>query len=351
MEYKDYYKILGISRTASADEVKKAFRQLARKFHPDVNPGNKTAEARFKEINEAYEVLSDPAKRRKYDTLGPNWQEQFGPTAAGARSRPNPFATGRRASGSSGSGSGTDSSGIPFDFADPTGFSDFFETLFRRSGTATGSTSSTSTTTTRRKGDDVEQPVEISLREAFQGTTRTYTVQQTDPCPTCNGVGRVNGKPCGACHGTGVVERARKLEARIPAGVDTGAKVRIAGEGQPGIGGGAKGDLILIVTVKPDPAFERKGDDLLTEAHAPLTTVVLGGEVPVLTIEGKRIRLTIPPETQNGQTFRLAGQGMPKTSGDGRGNLLVKVLVSLPKRLTSREKQLFEELARERPAS
>jgi len=353
MDYKDYYKILGVSRSASADDIKKAFRRLARKYHPDVNPGDKTAEARFKEINEAYEVLSDPDKRRKYDTLGPNWQEQFGPSASGGRTRPNPFSR-SRSNGGSGAGTG---GGAPFDFGDPTNFSDFFDTLFRRTGatsstgstgstSSTGASGSTSTSTIRRKGEDVERPVEITLREAFNGTTRTYTIQQTEPCITCNGTGRISGKICGVCGGTGVIERNRKLDVKIPPGVDTGSRVRVTGEGQPGVGGAAKGDLILIVTVRPDPAFERKGDDLLVTAQAPLATVMLGGEVPVPTLDGKRVLLTVPPETQNGRVFRLAGKGMPRENGEGRGNLLARIEVTLPQKLTDREKQLFEELGR-----
>ncbi|MEO7003277.1 MAG: J domain-containing protein [Ktedonobacterales bacterium] len=345
MDYKDYYKILGVSRSANADDIKKAFRRLARKYHPDVNPGDKTAEARFKEINEAYEVLSDPDKRRKYDTLGPNWQEQFGPSASGTRARANPFGRSRS------SGGGASDAGSPFDFGDPTGtnFSDFFDTLFRRAGSPSSTSSSGSTTSTiRRKGDDVERPVEITLREAFNGTTRTYTIQQTEPCVTCNGTGRITGKICGVCNGTGVVERSRKLDVKIPSGVDNGSRVRVTGEGQPGVGGAAKGDLILIVAVRPDPAFERKGDDLLVTAQAPLTTAVLGGEIPVPTLDGKRVLLTLPPETQNGRVFRLVGKGMPKESGDGRGNLLARIEVTLPQKLSPREKQLFEELARQR---
>ncbi len=363
MDYKDYYKTLGVTRSASTDEIKKSFRQLARKYHPDVNPGNKQAEARFKEINEAYEVLSDPDKRRKYDTLGPNWQEQFGPASTASRARA-PFSRTRTSTGSSGSGS----SGS-YDFADPTGFSDFFETLFGRrpsgsagAGTSTargrnGSAGASSgsnpfgSSGTLTRGENVEQPVEITLREAYSGARRLYTIQQPETCSACNGTGKIGSRVCVTCGGTGLVERERRITVNIPAGVDTGTKVRVAGEGQPSPTGGPRGDLYLNVTVKPDPQFERHDDDLVMEAQAPLTTAMLGGELTLTMIDGKRITLTIPPETQNGQMFRVTGKGMPKPSSDKRGNLLVRVQVKLPQRLSERERQLFEELRRERPAS
>jgi DnaJ-class molecular chaperone len=339
MEYKDYYKILGVSKSASAEEIKKAYRKLARKFHPDVNPGDRSAEAHFKEINEAYEVLSDPDKRRKYDTLGPDWSEQFG-FGSGTRARPR-----GRTGGSDGSS---------YDFADPTGFSDFFDALFGRrpgsSGSSTASRRSSTTTATRRKGEDIEQPLEITLAEAYSGTARTYTIQIPETCTTCKGTGEIAGRVCATCGGTGTTTRTRRLEVRIPAGVETGSRVRIAGEGQPGTSGAQPGDLYILVSVKPDPAFERKGDDLTTDVSLPLTTAMLGGEAPVVLPGGKRLLLTIPPETQNGQIFRLAGKGMPRLKGDGSGNLLARIQVVLPKQLTPKERKLFEQLARERPA-
>ena len=335
MDYKDYYKILGVDKKASADDIKKAYRRLARKYHPDVNPGDKKAEARFKEINEAYEVLSDPDKRKKYDTLGPNWQEQFGfgGTRPGTRTRTY-----------SAPGGGT-----PYDFADPTGFSDFFDTLFGRRGGTRQRTAGT--TTASRKGEDIEHPIEITLREAYAGTSRALRMQSPEPCAACGGSGLIGSKICTVCGGSGMQERTRQLEVKIPAGVDTGSRVRIAGEGQSGAGGGQRGDLYIIITVKPDPAFERRGDDLSVDVPVPLTTAVLGGEVPVPTLDGKRLLLTIPQETQNGQTFRLAGKGMPRLRGEGAGNLLARVQVVLPRKLSAQEKQLFEELARVHKAS
>src|SRR5215471_12938111 len=213
MEYKDYYKVLGVAKNASADDIKKAFRKLARKYHPDVNPGDKRAEARFKEINEAYEVLSDAEKRRKYDTLGPNWQDQFGFSSA----------TGRRSSSYRGS---------PYSYeSSSSGFSDFFEALFGRS-----------TTTTRRTGEDIEQRVEISLQEAYTGGLRMFNIQSSEACPICRGMRVVAGKSCANCGGLGTLARNKRIQIKIPPGVDTGSKIRVAGEGQPGSGGGPRGD-------------------------------------------------------------------------------------------------------------
>lgn len=338
MEYKDYYKVLGVQRNASQDEIRKAFRKLARKHHPDVNPGDKKAEARFKEINEAYEVLSDPEKRQKYDTLGPNWQEQFG--FGGAGTGTGPF-------GRTGTRTRT-SGGIPFDFdTDPTHFSDFFETLFGRAGTRTGRTT-TAEQLRRRQGDNIDQPVEISLQEAYSGSSRKFVVQSPEVCASCLGTGEVNGKTCQTCQGQGQTTRTKHIEVRIPPGVDNGSRVRVAGEGQPGIGGGPRGDLYLVISIRPDPNFERKGDDLITEIPVDLTTAMLGGEAPITLPDGKRLLLTIPPETQNGQEFRLSGKGMPNLRTGARGNLYARVRVMLPTRLTPHEKELFAELARGR---
>ena len=358
MEQKDYYSVLGVSKNASADQIKKAYRQLARKYHPDVNPGNKQAEARFKAINEAYEVLSDPDKRRTYDAGSFNWRDPFGSASPGASGRArSPFGTRTRTEGSS---------SRSYDATDPTGFADFFETLFgsRRAGGSPGASggsdsagastargrTATATGSGSLKGEDVEQPVEITLREAYAGAKRLYTINQPEMCLTCSGTGRFNGRVCAVCAGKGVIERERRITVSIPAGVDTGTRVRVAGEGQPGAGNGPRGDLYLKVTVRPDPQFERRGDDLVLEAQAPLTTLMLGGELPISLIDGKRITLTIPPETQNGRVFRVTGKGMPKLSGGGHGNLLVRVLAMLPDRLTDHERQLFEELRRARPA-
>lgn len=332
MEYKDYYKVLGVSRGASGDEIKKAFRKLARKYHPDVNPGDKKAEEKFKEINEAYEVLSDPEKRKKYDTLGPNWQEQFGfQPGAGAGRRTYTYRT------------------SPLDF-DATGFSDFFEALFGRGATGGGPTGTRTQDFRRRAGENIEQPVEVTLQEAYTGAARTFNIQSTEVCPVCYGTGEVDGRICSNCGGQGMVPRNKRIQVKIPAGVDNGSRIRVAGEGQPGIGGGPRGDLYLVISVKPDPVFERKGDNLYRDIDVDLVTAMLGGEVPVPLLDGRKLMLTIPPETQNGRTFRLAGKGMPRLRGEGSGDLYARVKVVLPMHLTAEERELFERLARSRGA-
>lgn len=341
MDYKDYYKVLGVERAASQDEIKKAFRKLARKHHPDVNPGDKSAEKRFKEINEAYEVLSDKEKRQKYDTLGPNWQEQFGFQQPPS----NPGGPRMRTYSYNNQGSGTH---IPYDVDDATGFSDFFEALFGRTR-ANGSASTASRPQmNQRAGDNIEQPVEITLPEAFDGAKRVFTIQSPSECPTCHGTGEIRGNICPTCQGQGVVSNSKRIEVAIPKGADNGTRVRVAGEGQPGIGGGPRGDLYLIVSVKLDPNFERKGDDLTVEIPVELTAAMLGGEAPVPQPNGKQLLLTIPPETQNGQIFRLVGKGMPRLRGTGQGNLFAKVRAILPTHLTPRERELFTELRQAR---
>lgn len=330
MEYKDYYKILGVARGAGADDIKKAFRKLARKYHPDVNPGDKKAEEKFKEINEAYEVLSDPDKRHKYDTLGPNWHDQFGPNFSGSSSRRAYNFNGR---------------GMPFD-TDGSNFSDFFETLFGRSGA--GATRSTRDDLRRRAGDNIEQPVEVSLQEAYVGGARTFNIQSTEVCTICQGTGEIGNKTCTNCKGQGIIPRNKRIQVKIPPGVENGSKIRVAGEGQPGIGGGPRGDLFLVISVKPDPMFERKGDDLYADIDVELVTAMLGGQVSVPLPDERKLLLTIPPETQNGRTFRLAGKGMPRLRGEGSGNLFARVKVLLPTQLSSEERELFERLARGR---
>ncbi|MBE3559667.1 MAG: J domain-containing protein [Ktedonobacteraceae bacterium] len=327
MDYKDYYKILGVARGAGTDEIKKAFRKLARKYHPDVNPGDRKAEEKFKEINEAYEVLSDPDKRRKYDTLGPNWQEQF----SGA---------GRRTYQYSGQGA-------PFGFEPGSGFSDFFEVLFGRGAPSAGSSRMRSDMR-RRAGDNIEQPVEVTLQEAYVGGSRTFNIQSTEECSLCRGTGETGGRTCTNCGGQGILPRNKRIQVKIPAGVDNGSKIRVAGEGQPGIGGGPRGDLYLVISVRPDAQFERKGDDLYTDVKVELVTAMLGGEALVPTPDGRKLMLTIPPETQNDSTFRLVGKGMPRLRGEGRGNLYVRVKVMLPMHLSAEERALFAQLARSR---
>jgi curved DNA-binding protein len=309
MEYKDYYNILGVSKSASGKDIKQAYRKLARQYHPDVNPGNKAAQEKFKEINEAYEVLSDPDKRKRYDTLGANWQQYEQWQRAGG-GQPYDYW--------SQFGFGTPGGQYQYRTVTPEelqdiiggmgGFSDFFRTFFGDLGGASPRTSP-------RRGQNIEQPVEVTLEEAFHGTTR---ILQQD---------------------------SHRLEVKIPAGVDTGSRVRVAGQGGMGAGGG-RGDLYLRIEVAPHPVFERRGDDLHCEVSIDLHTAILGGEVRVPTLKGN-IMLKVPPETQSGKLFRLQGQGMPHL-GDvtKRGDLYAKARIVLPEHLTPREKELFRELAK-----
>jgi DnaJ-class molecular chaperone len=319
----DFYATLGVPRTASEKEVRSAYRKLARKLHPDVNPGNKAAESRFKEINSAYEVLSDPEKRRKYDKYGDNWEHA------------DQIEEMQRQRGARFGGNG----GFQHYGADDLGdLGNVFDSIFGRGGSRHGSRVMT------RRGADIQQPVEVTLEETYHGASRTLELLSQEPCATCGGTGQVAGATCHVCGGYGEIQRPRRLEVKIPAGVATGSKVRVAGEGQPGMGGGKKGDLLLVVQVRPHPRFERKGDDLYEDVDVPLTTAVLGGEVEVRTVTAK-VMLKVPPLTQNGKSFKLAGLGMPRLKGAGKGDLYARVRVRLPEELSETQKKLFEELS------
>jgi molecular chaperone DnaJ len=327
MAGKDYYKILGVSRNASEKEIKQAYRRLARKHHPDINPGDKAAEAKFKEINAAYEVLSNPEKRKKYDQFGEQWEyaDQFAKSGGQERVRWD-FGRG----------------GTSFEYGDLGGFGDIFSSLFGDSGIGAR------TKRGPRRGQDIESPVQVTLEEAYHGSTRLMQLQTQEPCTVCGGTGRVGNRACTVCGGAGVKLNPRRLEVRIPAGVKDGSRIRIAGEGGPGFAGGTKGDLYLVAKVLPHKLFERKGDDLYTEVSVPLTTAILGGEARLPTLKGN-ISLKIPPETQNGKVFRLAGKGMPQLGNNKYGNMFAKVKVTLPTNLTEEEKKLFEKLRSLRP--
>ena len=325
MAAKDYYNILGLSRSATDKDIKQAYRKLARQYHPDVNPGNKSAEEKFKEINQAYEVLSDADKRKKYDQFGEGWEHADQFAQAGRQGQ---------------AGAGFDFSGFNFGdvqggatFTGGAGMDSLFEELF---------TGSRGRRPQPRHGQDIEHQVEISLEEAFSGTRRLLSLQAQETCPTCGGTGRVQKTVCATCRGAGVVPRIRQLEVKIPAGVRTGSRVRIAGQGGPGRGGSA-GDLYLLISVLPHPLFERQDDDLVTVVPLPLTTAILGGKVEVPTLKSK-LELKVPAETQNGRIFRLAGQGMPRLGKEGRGDLLAKVSIVLPLKLSAEEKELFMQL-------
>jgi molecular chaperone DnaJ len=327
MAGKDYYQILGINRNASEKEIKQAFRRLARKHHPDLNPGDKSAEARFKEINAAYEVLSNPEKRKKYDQFGDQWEyaEQFAKAGGQERVRWD-FGKG----------------GTTFEYGDLSDFGDIFSGLFGDAGIGSRMRRGP------QRGQDIESPIEVSLEEAYHGSKRIIQFQTTEPCTACGGTGRVGNRVCTICNGTGGKVTPKRLEVKIPAGVKDGSRIRIAGEGGPGRAGDSKGDLYLVVKVLSHQLFERKGDDLYTEVSVPLGTAMLGGEVGLPTLNGN-LSLKIPPETQNGKVFRLAGKGMPQLGNANYGNIFAKVKVVLPTNLTEEERKLFERLRSLRP--
>lgn len=301
MEYKDYYKVLGVDHKATQDEIKKTYRKLAMKYHPDQNPGNKTAEEKFKDINEAYEVLSDPKKRAHYDQLGDSysqWQSRGG--------NPGNFNwnewVSQQPRGQTGQG---DFGGYEDIFG---GFSDFFSAIF-------GGMPGGARTATRQpaRAQIIEQKVEITLEEAYRGTQRMFQIGD------------------------------RRIEVRIPPGATTGTKVRVAGA-VPTSMGGQKGDLHLAVEVLPHPHYKLEGTNLTTDAKIDLYTAVLGGAVNVSTLSGE-VRLTIPAGTQSGQKIRLAGRGLPKLKEPKTfGDLLVLIKVDIPKKLTEKQRKLFEEL-------
>jgi len=353
---RDYYEVLGVPRNASDAEIKKAFRQLARKYHPDANPGDPSAEEKFKEINEAYEVLRDPEKRARYDQLG----------HAGV-------------SGTAG-GPGVDFTDFPF-----SGFGDIFSEFFNI-GTSGGRR------TVRRptRGESLEYILKITLAEAASGTTRLISVPRVEecavcggtgtrpgtqkktcpichgtgeirtsrggafamfvsvqPCHHCGGTGEVNEFPCTECAGEGRVRRTRKVSVEVPPGVDTGLKLRLRGEGSAGLYGGPPGDLFVHIEVEPHPQFERQGTELYTDISISYVQAVLGTEVSVPTLEGPE-NVTIPEGTQPGSEIRLKGKGMPFLKKNARGDLHVRVRVQIPTKLSKRERELLTQVAHER---
>jgi DnaJ-class molecular chaperone len=337
---KDYYQILGVARTADAKEIKKAYRKLARQYHPDINPDNKSAEAKFKEINEAYQVLSDDEKRKFYDQFGADFERVKAAKDAGydvgTGGGPGPNFGGvnfedllNQAARGGGNFRGGPQGNVRFESGNPADFGDLFENFFggkRREKDFRDESRSGFNFGRRRgpqKGDDVEQPVEISLAESIHGTQRTLQLLTRDE----------NGTP-----------QSRSVTVKIPAGVRDGASVRVAGKGGPGIGGGPQGDLFLKIHIAPHRFWKREGDDLHCEVPITFAEAALGAQISVPTINGE-VQLKIPAGTQSGTTFRLSGRGVPKAKG-GSGDQYVKVKIAVPKNLGPKEEELIKELSR-----
>jgi len=352
MSKQDYYKTLGVQKNADADQIKKAYRKLARKYHPDVNPGDKASEEKFKEISEAYEVLSDAEKRKQYDSFGHSAFDASQRTQWG------------------GGGFGGGFGGTPFeaDFD----LSDLFGGIF---GGGAGAASSRAKR--RRRGEDVEYGLEISFSEAILGTEKEISFSRSAACETCSGqgfqpgtqggpcvacagtgrvranrgpiavqqtcsrcggTGKLPGATCSACNGSGTKQKTERIKVRIPAGVDTGSKVRLAGKGEAGNAGAPAGDLFIRIKVKPDARFERRENDIITKVHIPLLDALLGGQVLVPTLTDT-VRMKIPAGTQNGQRFRIKGRGVLN-----KGDLFAEAAVDIPKELPADVKETLQGL-------
>lgn len=325
VKFKDYYEILGIKRDVTEDQIRQAYRKLARKHHPDLNPGDKSAEERFKEINEANEVLSDPEKRKRYDQLGANWQNgaEFTPPPGWGRVNVDYEDLGSVFSGG--------------------GFSDFFESLFGGARSAgQPDTRRRSGSRSRAKGQDAEAEMEISLEDAHRGGRHRITLQSVRVCPTCNGTGSSNGAVCPTCRGTGQVVSPRTIDVNIPPGAREGSVIKLPRHGQPGMGGGESGDLYIKLRIKPHSMFTVSGDDITTEVPITASEAVLGSSIEVPTIDGKA-ETKIPAGSQGGQRLRLKGQGLNKRGG-GRGDQYIRLKIVVPTNPTEREKQLYKEL-------
>lgn len=362
---RDYYEVLGVSKNATQEEIKKAYRRLARKYHPDANPNDPEAEEKFKEISSAYEVLSDPEKRKQYDA----GQAFFGRGAQGA----GDFRTWQQ-----GAPSGGD-------------WGDLFKDLFGGfTGAGFGTPFSTTTRQMARRGEDVTVPVRVSFDDAMKGVVTKISVHQsvecktcggsgaapgtgrvtcpncqgrgvvgqsqgffalTRPCPRCGGGGVVIEKPCATCKGSGVVKALKKYSVPLPAGAKDGTKIRLKGKGEPGINGGPPGDLYVLVRVEESPLYERRGADLIIEVPVTMTEAALGATVKVPTLNGP-VALKVPAGTQDGKLLRIKGKGAPKLGSSGKGDLIARIKVLIPEKLTREQKEVltrFAELRNEDP--
>jgi molecular chaperone DnaJ len=371
----DFYKILGVKRGASQDDIRKAYRRLARKYHPDVNPGDKAAEEKFKQLSEAYEVLSEPKKREVYDKFG-TYSDSIrdatrGPSGSGGFDFDWSVFTGGAGAGSASAGAGSGPS-----------FRDIFSDLF--SGGARGTSQGRPQA---QRGTDIELPLAISFEEAINGLTTNINVRTSEackrcqgtgnagtsqvvcltcngggkissgggflrydqPCPDCNGTGK-RPQPCPVCSGKGTVPKSETVKVRIPAGVDTGTRVKVAGKGEAGVRGGPAGDLYIVTNVSPHKIFTRKGDNIYCAIPITLPEAALGAKIEVPTVSGKA-QLRIPPGTQSGQLFRLREKGAPSLRGNTRGDQYVEVKIVLPNIIDEDTKNLLREFAKRNPAN
>ncbi|GAB5389769.1 MAG: molecular chaperone DnaJ [Alphaproteobacteria bacterium] len=358
----DYYKILGVEKGASADEIKKSYRKLAMKYHPDRNPDDAQAEAKFKQVGEAYEVLKDDQKRAAYDQFGSAAFDGTGGFGGG---------------GGGGAGAGFD--GFGRDFADV--FDEMFGDFMGGGGGGTGRRQGQGR---QARGQDMRFNMEITLEEAFRGAQKTITVPGSEACsscrgsgaaggaapetchscngvgrvrvqqgfftiertcPTCSGTGKVIKEKCGPCSGKGRVRKEKSLQVNIPAGVEDGTRIRLAGEGEAGIAGAAPGDLYIFLSIKSHRFFKRGGADIQCKVPLPMTTATLGGTIEVPTVDGTRARLNIPAGTQTGQQFRLKGKGMTILRSPGRGNMYVEVNIETPVNLNKKQQELLREFS------
>lgn len=336
---RDYYQILGISKTASADDIKKAYRRLARQYHPDLHTGSKKAdmEKKFKELNEAHEVISDPEKRKKYDQYGGDWQQAEAFERARQQTRTRGPGGGQWGPtgpwGYEGGANTQDSGGFPGE-----NFSDFFENLFGRGSGSAGRSSAAA-------GEDLETQVELTLREVSVGVTKRVTLREPQTCKTCQGSRNQRGVACYACQGTGTTTESKTIEVRIPSGVQDGTRVRVAGKGQPGRQGGKRGDLYLHVTIPPDPIFRQQGSDLHVAFPIYPWEAALGAELTAPTLT-EPVKVKIPPNSKADSRLRLKGKGLPSATG-GHGDMFLTLYIVMPPVTTEDERALYERLSKQ----
>ena len=335
VEFKDYYKTLGVERSASEDEIRKAFRKLARLYHPDVAKDKPKAEDKFKEINEAYEVLGDKEKRKKYDTLGADWKGGYAPPPGGGHS----YRTHTGRSGAPGQ------SAEDFEFSG-TGFSDFFEQFFggNRAGGGFGRRGGFDSEPAER-GRDLEADILVTLNEAMTGSVRPISLRRNGKCDRCKGTGQIQNRHCPACGGTGEIPHTEKYQVKIPAGVREGQKLRVAGQGEAGTGNAPRGDLFLRVKFAANPDFRVEGGNIFYDLDLAPWEAVLGMSVEIPTLQSP-VNIKIPPGTQSGQRLRVKGRGLPSREG-ASGDLYVVARIAMPKEVGEKEKGLWEKLASE----